>query len=200
MRASVAVNRMEAKVLMQANCAADLMGSLEHFMYRFQPLLTLYACVDLSRASICYRLHATCLLQSQPLNHSEGYLWFVLERAPLNASGTPMSIHRPCGRVLPKASLQVAVPWSTSSLKLQCAAPIPATHCSCSHPNKMKRHTSSLPCAIYRGRSRFVALLALQTLRTNQGLHRVRPEPCVATSRCMREVYNVLDRSVMLVL
>ena len=98
------MNRIEAKVLMQASCAADLMGSLDHFMCRFQPLYNIYACVDLSRASICYRLHAVWLLQSQPLNHCEGHLWFVLERAPLNASGTPISTHRPCGRGLSKAS------------------------------------------------------------------------------------------------
>lgn len=96
--------------MMQASCAADLTGLLDHFMYRLQPLYNPHACVDLSRASICYRLHAAWPLQSQPLNHCEGYLWFVLERAPLNASGTPMSIHRPCGRRLSKASLQVHVP------------------------------------------------------------------------------------------
>ena len=59
-------------MLMQVNCAADLMGLLAHFMYRFQPLYNLYACVDMSRASICYRLHAAWPLQSQPLNHCEG--------------------------------------------------------------------------------------------------------------------------------
>ena len=95
---------------MQASCAADPKGSLDHFMYRSQPLYNLYACVDLSRASICYRLHATWPLQCQPLNHCKGYLWFVLERAPLNASGTPMSRRRPCGRTLSEASLQVHVP------------------------------------------------------------------------------------------
>lgn len=74
---------------MQASCAADLVGSLHHFMYRVQPLYKLYACVDLSRASICYLAHAALPLQSQPLNHCKGNLWFVLARAPLKASGTP---------------------------------------------------------------------------------------------------------------
>ena len=97
-------------MLMQASCAADLMGSLDHFMYRFEPLYNLYACVDLSRASICYRVHAAWPLQSQPLNHCEDYLWFVTGRAPLNASGTPKSVHKPCGRRLSNASLQVHVP------------------------------------------------------------------------------------------
>lgn len=89
---------------MQTSCAADLMGSLEHFMYRFQPLYNLHACVDLSRASICCRFHAARSLRSQPLNHCDGYLWFVCERAPLNASGTPMSIHMPCGRRVSRTS------------------------------------------------------------------------------------------------
>lgn len=89
---------------MQTSCAADLKGSLDHFMYRFEPLYIFYACVDLSRASICCRLHAVRLLQSQPLNHCKGCLWFVLERARLKASGTPMSTRMPCGRRLSRAS------------------------------------------------------------------------------------------------
>lgn len=73
---------------MQASCAADLMDR-QTIMYCVQPLYNLSAWIDQSRASICYRAHAAWLLQSQPLNHIVGYLWFVLERAPLNASGTP---------------------------------------------------------------------------------------------------------------
>lgn len=148
-------------------------------MYRPQPRYNLYACMDLSRASICYRAHAAWPLQSQPLNHCEGNLWFVLERAPLNASGTP------AGRAGADSVGFVRGPCtlSTSSLNLQCAASTPAVCCKHGRPGYEKRYTSSLPCAMDRGRSRFVAQLALQTLPANHGLYHVRREPRVATTK-----------------
>ncbi|KAH6612467.1 hypothetical protein C7974DRAFT_78200 [Boeremia exigua] len=177
---------------MQASCAADLMGLLAILCIASSRSMISMLCVDVSRASICCRLYASWPLQSQPLNHCDGSLWFALERAPLNASGTPIGRAGDNSR----GYLTGSCTLSTSSLKLQCTAFTPAVRCNNGYLGRMKRHTSSLPCAIDHGRSRFVAQLALQQLPANEKLYRVRLEPRVTTANCMVEACEMYDRTV----
>ena len=117
------------------------MGLLDHFMYRFQPLCNLYAGIDLSRASICYRPHAVWSLRSQPLNHCKSYLWFVLERAPQRQRHAHVATHAVREKRV-YTFLTGSCTLSTSSLELQCAASTPVVHCKHNHLGHMKRHAS----------------------------------------------------------